>query len=641
MTRGPRQRLLARLAMIGAAGLALAGLTTGPAGAHPDHGGRGGQEHFPGEGVVIAGKQHEGDEGHLPPKRENVELVGKGEVFNPSGAGNTGRVADVAAFGDYGYLGAFAEPTCAAGGVHVMDLTNPAAPSEVREAFIPTSPGSFVGEGVQVVRMDTPSFRGDLLVHNNESCGPAPTPVAAGGVSLWNVTDPRRPLPVRLHTGDFTNPAGTLDPSPNQTHSMRVWNNVFDKRTYVVLVDDEELTDVDILDITNPFAPVLVNDTLDLTALFGVDQDSPENLTQVFSHDMDVYQVGQRYVMNMSYWDGGYVLLDVTDPRPGQVQLIAESDFAQLDEQRAARGQQISPEGNAHQSELSPDKQFLIGTDEDFSPFRLTGRIDSGSYAGTAYALVPAADTAPVDPNSPLSGPTTFVGQACAPLAPGDGIALIERGVCPFQQKLDNAVAAGFDAGIVFGTTGPDCQQLVNMAAVGPIPFVFVGRLTGLQLLDTPGVTERAACETPIPAGTTGQATTITAVFDGWGYVRLFGTNIPNQRGAVGSIAQIDTYAVPEAQDPAFATGSGDLSVHEVAMDPQQQGLAYLSYYAAGFRVVEYARKGITEVGAFIDEGGNNFWGVEVWFDERGDKYVLASDRDYGIYVFRYTGAGP
>ncbi len=253
---------------------------------------------------------------------------------------------------------------------------------------------------------------------------------------------------------------------------------------------------------------------------------------------------------------------------------------------------------------------------------------------------MPAADTAPVDPNNPLSGATTFVGQACAPLAPGDGIALIERGVCPFQLKLDNAVAAGYDAGIVFGTTGPDCQQLVNMAAAGPIPFVFVSRLTGLQLLDTPGVTEQTICDTPTPAGATGQATTIASVFDGWGYVRLFGTDIPNQRGAVGSITQIDTYAVPESQDPAFAAGSGDLSVHEVAMDPQQQGLAYLSYYAAGFRVVEYGGDGITEVGAFIDEGGNNFWGVEVWFDERGEKYVLASDRDYGIYVFRYTG-GP
>ena len=59
---------------------------------------------------------------------------------------------------------------------------------------------------------------------------------------------------------------------------------------------------------------MLVNDTLDLVDLFGVEQETPANLQSVFSHDMDVQKIGQRYVMNMNYWDGGYVLLDVTDP---------------------------------------------------------------------------------------------------------------------------------------------------------------------------------------------------------------------------------------------------------------------------------------------------------------------------------------
>jgi hypothetical protein len=74
-------------------------------------------------------------------------------------------------------------------------------------------------------------------------------------------------------------------------------------------------------------------------------------------------------------------------------------------------------------------------------------------------------------------------------------------------------------------------------------------------------------------------------------------------------------------------------------MDPDNS-LAYVSYYAAGFRVLQYGRSGIKEVGAFIDEGGNNFWGVEVWHDETGEKYVLASDRDFGLYIFQYTGGG-
>ena len=40
----------------------------------------------------------------------------------------------------------------------------------------------------------------------------------------------------------------------------------------------------------------------------------------------------------------------------------------------------------------------------------------------------------------------------------------------------------------------------------------------------------------------------------------------------------------------------------------------------------------------FIDDGGNNFWGVEVHKHPNGQKYVLASDRDSGVYLFQYTG---
>ena len=56
--------------------------------------------------------QHGSNEGHLPPVQENVTVVGRAEVTNPSGAGNDGRVADVFAHGDYAYLNAFRDPTC-------------------------------------------------------------------------------------------------------------------------------------------------------------------------------------------------------------------------------------------------------------------------------------------------------------------------------------------------------------------------------------------------------------------------------------------------------------------------------------------------------------------------------------------------
>jgi hypothetical protein len=609
--------------------------------AHPDHPDAGSREMFPGEGVVH-GDQHGASDGHLPPVSEGVDLIGKAEVTNPSGAGNDGRIADVSAFGNHAFLTAFREPTCSQTGAHVIDISDPADPFEVTSAFMPTEEGNYAGEGSDVIEMNNEFFQGVLFMHQNETCPGAPPPTAPrtrGGINIWDVTDATQPELLVAHAGDYTNPAGGMDDQANQTHSQFAWTNSETGRTYVVLVDDEELTDVDILDVTDPRNPVLVNDTLDLAEPpFNVAQDSPPNLTSVFSHDMVVKRVGSRYVMNMSYWDGGYVLLDVTDPTPGNVTLIAESDYAQLDEERLARGHEISPEGNGHQSELSPDNRFLVATDEDFNPYRVVATITSGPYAGTGYTATSASDTPPVDADTTIAGTPTYVGLACttSPPPPGDGVALVERGVCPFQEKLDNIVAAGYDAGIVFNAVRPDCMGQVTMLAAGDIPFVFVNRLAGLQLLQVPGVTADNACTTASPAaGFPVASTTIEAVFDGWGYIRLFGTQIPGDVGEPGSIRQIDTFAIPESQDPAFATGFGDLSVHEVAIDPNPgRMLVYVSYYAGGFRILEYGRNGLHQVGAFIDEGGNNFWGVEV-HNIGKEQYVLASDRDFGLYIFQ------
>jgi hypothetical protein len=590
---------------------------------------------LPGIGAPFA--QHEGPDGHLPPVDDGVRLVGKAEVTNPAGAGNTGRIADVSAYGDHAFLTAFPEPTCERTGAHVIDISDPEEPFEVTSAFMPANAGNYAGEGSQTLRLKNEHFNGVLFIHQNETCpgAPAPTvPRTRGGINIWDVTRATSPQLLVEHAGDYTNAAGGMDDQANQTHSAFAWTNRFDGRTYVVLVDDDELTDVDILDITDPRNPVLVNDDLDLDeAPFEVDQASPRNLTASFSHDMIVKKIGERYVMSMSYWDGGYVLLDVTDPSEGNVSLVAESDFAELDEERLARGQQISPEGNAHQSELSPDNRFLVATDEDFNPYRVIAEITSGPFAGTEYTATSASDTPPVDSETTIAGTPTYVGEACNPLPAGEGVALAERGTCTFQQKIDMIGAAGYDAGIVMNNVRGDCQAQVLMLAAGDIPFVFVNRLAGLQLLQVAGATAENACTTATPAGASPASTTIEAVFEGWGFIRLFETGIPNRTGQAGSISQIDTFALPEAQDEAFAEGFGDLSVHEVALDPEHR-LAYISYYAEGFRILKYGRRGLEQIGAFIDEGGNNFWGVEVHEVDRR-QYVLASDRDFGLYIFQ------
>ncbi len=72
------------------------------------------------------------------------------------------------------------------------------------------------------------------------------------------------------------------------------------------------------------------------------------------------------------------------------------------------------------------------------------------------------------------------------------------------------------------------------------------------------------------PVGTAGSSVRLTGVYDGWGYVHLYDRE---------TLEDLGTYTIPEAQDPAYAKGYGDLSVHEVAADPDRD-LAYFSYYA-------------------------------------------------------------
>jgi hypothetical protein len=124
----------------------------------------------------------------------------------------------------------------------------------------------------------------------------------------------------------------------------------------------------------------------------------------------------------------------------------------------------------------------------------------------------------------------------------------------------------------------------------------------------------------------------ISAVFDGWGYTHMYRTSLTP--GA--KMTEVDYYAPDENQNEAFAENFGDMSVHEVATDPDAN-LVYISHYALGMRVLRYSNTGLEEVGAFVEEGGSNYWGVEV-HKFGGQKYILGSDRDRGLRIFKFGG---
>ncbi|MGQ0520015.1 MAG: PA domain-containing protein [Actinomycetota bacterium] len=612
--------------------------------------------------------QHGENEGHLlgTGAEGKIELVGQLEVTQTEGL-----VADVAAFGNYAYLANWGEPDCAGperggvtspdAGAWVIDISDPANPQEVN--FIPMPQDTRPGEGMQVLHVETSMFSGDMLVMNAEACGKN----YKGGFMLYDVTDPLKPVKLGLGWGERTRS------DTHQTHSAFVWQPPGSTSAYLVLQDEEDLADLDIFDITNPRRPRQIAE-LDLNE-FGVAQPAL-NLATSNLHDMTVKCMATgtyagRCIMIASYWDGGYVLLDVTDPASPDV--LFDTDFAAVDPELLEQtGVSLTPEGNAHQAEFTADNRFFIGTDEDFAPHRSQISTDDGGLydAGEFSWTVPVRELE----DGTLDGPTVFGGYGCPAdrgsipsastltLAGGEeAILVLQRGplddpsrsggACLFSEKVETAQLLGYDAVIIanhhrgaLGGEGPDTYLCGSMGHVFDveIPALCVGHRAMHELFDDPDAADNFTYPEAVPSvGTVGDRVTVATTFDGWGYVHLFDA-------ATGQ--ELDTFAIPEAMDPAYASGFGDLTVHEVATDPTDPSLAYLSYYAGGLVALQIQCTDpgdtttceLVEVGSYLDPDGNNLWGVEVVAnpaddpDVQGDEQlILASDRDYGLFIFR------
>ncbi len=640
-----RVRILAVLALMT---MTLSLLVAGPAVAHPDHGDEAGSD---GE-VEYPKEQHSGNGGHLPASRRNVELVGKVELTDVDGG-----IADVAAYGRYAYLNAF-HPECAGRnpgsqgtGVHVVDIADPSAPVKVN--FLPAEPNSYVGEGVHVIAFEGRRY----LLHNNETCNGNQSVVS--GFSLWDVTSPRAATKIGQY-GD------TLPALPRQTfhttHSVQgfTWNG----RAYAVAQDNQDLRDVDIFDITPAIrgvGPAVLVAERGLEDWPGA-QGSYANGDSVFHHDMQQKVIDGHNFLMVSYWDAGQVLLNIDDP--ANPTFVKDSDFSSPDPEFPSFS---IPEGNSHQSYWDQDGDFLLSSDEDFSPTRTLCRITTGDHAG-ATACGQFGWTLPL-PEGGFEGDTVFGGSGCTsdentngtsdraevPSASDTGASVVvfSRGVCPFSDKVRSGEEAGYSMVAIGNSHGGTRNGLLPDAFVcgsqgTPILrtayAVCIGHRAMHQLFDDApayAAPEGYTAAGDLPAiGTRGAGLSAQGgVFDGWGYVHLHDARSDN-------LSVIDTYAVEESKQREYASGFGNLTVHEVKTDPRSgRDLAYMSYYDAGLRVATFGPGGIREVGHFIAEGGNDFWGVYPVLPGRSSEtgglarpLLLMSDRDSGLWILRYTG---
>jgi len=607
--------------------------------------------------------QHGTSEGHLPGSSSNVDLVSKQKLTSMEG-----DISDVSALQTsdgrwFAYVGNWGAH-CNTGGVHVVDFTDPANPQ--RAGFLNSGGTGYVTEGVHALRISTTAFTGDILVISNEWCAANANPKnLPGGITIWDITEPTEPKRLVRAFGDFD----LHTTRANESHSAIAWNA--GSRAYVAAIDNEELEDVDIFEITDPRNPVLLAET-DLPGV-GVNAYGSEKT----SHDFDVLQFpdGSWHLM-VSDWDAGWIDVDVTDP--ANPVIVGDFDYTACD---ALIPTACPPEGNAHQGEWNSDGSLFIGTDEDSSPFRVPITILDGPMGGQKVDAGEFGFTKQVEsfPDEKVNGPMVFGGYGCpddtaevpdpsvlGTLGPDEeAIIMFQRGpvgdpnhaphdACFFSEKIRTGEEKGYDVVIIAnhhsGAQGGETPGAFFCGGQGsPVLGTAASLCVGHQFMHeafgrTPSYTF------PYPTGDPGDLEPnpgdlgprieATSQFDGRGCARLIDA---------AAMTEIDEFCIAEELNPAFAGPEfGDLTVHEVEVpraDPNEGGpapddgaLAYFSWYAGGFRVASFDASGITEVGHYIDPNGNNFWGVALAEDQNGDRIVLASDRDFGLFIFRYTG---
>jgi hypothetical protein len=467
------------------------------------------------------------------------------------------------------------------------------------------------------------------------------------------------------------------DTKSKEYHSVFLWKD--DGNVYLVASDDEELHDVDIFDVSNPRNPKPVAE-YDMAALFPQILETPApNGNLVLNHDMVVKEIGGRDVLLDSYWDAGYLLIDIENP--AKPAYIGDNDFGVAPDFADPLFPGISPpEGNAHEAEFSFDNQYFLAADEDFNPYRAdkffvndTERPSEEVGGGQSVASLSDRE---------LSGQVVYGGYGCPAdptvlpkasdytdaqlgIQPGDErILLMQRGpsgdpsadyngngdltddACFPGEKAAKAFDAGWDAVVLvnrhLGSNDATSEPFCGSGAYDPAKPMVTVCTTHAAYHELFGTTPEfttpySSTDAPAIGAVSSGRVRATSVFDGWGYAHLF-------KNEAGKVTRVDSYAIAEAKDPAFAFGYGDLSIHEFATDPTEN-LAYVSYYAGGARVFRFGADGLHEVGHYIDSQGNNFWGVETFVagsdqagNLQGKRLFAESDRDYGLFIFRYTG---
>jgi hypothetical protein len=289
----------------------------------------------------------------------NMEVVGHNDL------GGRGFNGDVWEHEGYAYIGHWGFQDWASGsknrfcpeepnnGIAVVDARNPASPVMVSRLQNPA--------GTSAEDMVVHEIGGrDIAVGGIQVCGGSRYDTSFfRGLILWDVTNPATPVEIgRIDTGCCTRGVHEFEiadrPDLGKTFAYATvpFSELPDSLSPTGVRDQQGRGDFRLIDITNPASPVEVSNW-GLKKNLGQPVVGGQGCFQaIYDHGAEPSNDGKTVFL--SYWDAGYVALDVANPAApvfkGKTTYPANAD------------------GDAHSASYDDTRRLLFTADEDFCP---------------------------------------------------------------------------------------------------------------------------------------------------------------------------------------------------------------------------------------------------------------------------------
>ena len=584
------------------------------------------------DGALDAAKQAASAQSGSPAPlvADNFDVLGHANLGGGTPNGDVWFYDHGGSVGKFAYVGTWSGQ-CTGQGAKVVDVNDPTNPKW--EGFVGARKNSS-NEDVVVRRIGSK----DVLGIGVQACGPG----GSDGLALFDVTNPLKPVEL------------SFLPTPTGVHELDLTVRADGKALALLATPFSEFFDTyfgtnfggefRIVDISDPASPQPLSDwgiIADSNLLIQGGNDpvtsSFQGLPGFFAahYDHSVRVADSGMTAYISYWDGGILKLDISNPStPAYV------------------GRTIYPAGSSGDGHSMTPYQvggtrYILQNDEDFQslPDVLVTSSATGSSQVEGFQ----------QPWSPV--PLTAGGQTISGTVyeAGDGCQASDYVGAAGKLALADSVDP-FYVGIIPGWPLPPCtigQQTILAGAAGATAFVSnlispddayayspgVGARelagAGIGVIQIADIDDVAAAIRATPGADT---MTITAQTPSWGYVRVFRENGTSEWQQVGSFTN-----VPNAFG-AHPTPPGSWSVHNTEVLGNR---AYSAWYSNGIVAIDLGNPTApTRVGQFVPDtskrhanslgvGPAEVWGVAI-DPETG--IVYASDMRTGLWIVEPTG---